>query len=208
MTSHTKNQIGSTVGQNSVTLMFPPDKRFAAYGVLGVPLVPTTVSTGRLKEVRLSVVLELKQNVALSMPEVVCLEIGGGTLCSTGLALHAAALFSKCTKRSAVATCSFEHIEPFFSAQRTYFVPLEKPQRDRRLTLSDVHSIYGYTGTPEWSFISIELVYRFACQNACPETVALDTAGLVLLGQESVFTGTMKFTRSRTTSYSPATQIQ
>lgn len=177
---------------------FNPDIRFYSIGVLGVPVIPTNVSVSDPSEINLAIELTLHHDFDFSFLTRPCLVVKSSKpLCPDNLTISAVALYQD---DGLDDKKTWHKVSDFYNTGEMKIV-FPAASESVRIGRERVYSHYGYSGEEKWHFLRIDITYNYKCKGTCPESLVLDTKGLVAIENTTIPEGNYSFTKTRDKEY-------
>jgi hypothetical protein len=196
------------VADGELNVGFIPATRFSSFGLAGAPVIPTVVHRHAPAEMNLSIGLTLRTVHDFALPAALCLggEVGE-RLCSDRVMVHAVAMSKYDRAARSDDPNRWGHIAPFFDSKRPYYGSISADEHADSIDRAAIYRYYEYDGVPQWSLMTVELVYRFTCPGQCPNTAVLHGTS-VRIDDIPATIGELEFRRASLHDYRPTTPVQ
>jgi len=181
----------------AVSVGFEPAMRFSSVGTWGLPVVPSLERPDPGKEIVLVVGLALEQHHEFFLPASVCVaDESHVRVCSEQALVNARILWRDSSGHNNLLKLPYDPHRPFY-------MPITLESGATTIGSEVIYSLYAYNGEPRWDHFSMDLLYRFRCQSACPTEAILKLDGLVTVDGVALTGPDLLFHRVRAKHYRP-----
>lgn len=184
-----------------------PDTLFSSMGVFGVPVVPIYVKTNDPTEISLEITLTLHGDSDFSFAPGPCLmDQTSNLIWPYKVEVSAVALYQDDGSMYRDKQKRWNKVPNFYAAKDR--VLSLSASGTERISRERIFQHYGYTGVQKWDYLKTSVIYKYKCQEACPEQLELISKDLAVVGDMTMLNGTYRFEKSRITDYRFTRQIQ
>ncbi len=180
----------------ALRVSFVSDLRFASFGVVGVPVVPVAASAtpARRRKIDMNLQVLLPGAFPFSIAPV-CLDPPASRLCP---------------KQVRVQNVAYHGKDPEDGRTRSaldFFHPWTT-DGTAPITDQDVFKHYPFRGTGQLQAVTVDLQYKYECEEHCPDEIFLSTDELLVLEGRKFGQGVQQLRWGRVKEYEAAMAIQ
>lgn len=190
----------------SLRYQIDPITKFAASGVAGVPIVPTTANLNTRVEVALHLWVELAGPHKFQFMRKPCLLADHRyALCADKLLVRAGALRREVQSQNGRTRPQWHALSEFIDPQ---FREIAVSAYDDDLDAAAVLGLYGVGSEFSWDILRIEILYSFTCNEACPNELVVEKGSLLNVDGSTVVSGSAVYRHVNSYDYNPVSPVQ